>query len=257
MSPRIFRAHLRRLFLSPNLYIAMVVYAVLLLLPCLTVSSIGGNSSMSMLNYTQSTTPGFVYFNATIIPALAYAVTYISDYETRLLYVWCIRGGTERYAVSYYLTALAGGFLTSFCGSLLFIGINLLRDVPVFGGFYGGFAVRNYETMYLSGQHTGLVLAVLTEYALGASALSGAAAAFSAIFHRKAAGLGVPIVFFFVFNMYKTALHPLLDPIALTWTVDYSLPYPHWVCKGLAFLVYAITFGLITVMQIKRSVENA
>jgi hypothetical protein len=39
--------------------------------------------------------------------------------------------------------------------------------------------------------------------------------------------------------------------------VDYSLPYPHWVCKGLAFLVYAITFGLITVMQIKRSVENA
>ena len=105
MSPRIFRAHLRRLFLSPNLYIAMVVYAVLLL-PCLTVSSIGGNSSMSMLNYTQSTTPGFVYFNATIIPALAYAVTYIGDYETRLLYVWCIRGGTERSGVSCICGAL-------------------------------------------------------------------------------------------------------------------------------------------------------
>jgi hypothetical protein len=251
MKSKIFRTHLRRMITSRGLYFSIVVYCLLMMLTSMNVDRmLTGRNSMALLIYSIDMS-GFGMFLTTAVPAMAYVLTYIDDYDTRLLYVWCVRAGTERYAVSYYLTAVLGGFCTSILGMALFTAINYLRGVPLITDFPG---TISYEALYYESR--GLYVAViLLEYALGCAAMAGVAAACSSITHRKMVALIIPMLFKYIFDIFP--VHPLLSPLQLTRVSNYAVPMPTFVSKLLAFFVYTVISGLITVTQIRRSVNNA
>ena len=258
------RTHLVRAFSAPTLYLCSVVYALLL-----TISSLGRNSVMQISNGLQfGHIVGFNMILSAVLPALAYAVTYVDDYTTRLLYVWVVRTGARRYAISYYTAALIAGFCVSLMGNCLYIIIMLLRGCPFeSGSTVGSITFHTYESWYLNGWTALYIITVLMEYALGAAAMSGIAAVCSSLFHQRFSALCIPVMCFFLFDILSMvvtvfpelgwSIHPMLNPNQLTQVSSYfDTPVLNLIYKMLTAAVYFVVCGGITAYTIERSVEN-
>ena len=202
MKNRTFAAHLYRLFRSPSLYICIVSYVLLLIVPMLRPNYLN-NIVMSGLYRAQVS--DFYFVLSAVIPALAYAVTYVDDYDTRMLYPWAVRSGARQYAVSYYLTALMGGFLVGFLGNAIYIGIHLLLGMELDAeiGWNHTAMYYQYDVIYDEGHIALYVFIILMEYALGAAAMAGISAMCSSLFHQRFATLAIPVVYFFMTDVYS------------------------------------------------------
>ena len=275
MHTRTFTAHLKRAFTTPMLYVCIVLYAAMLLGTTLGDRT-GSDCAVDLLNSAQY---DFYMVLATVFPALAYAVTYVDDFDNKLLHHWTMRSGLRSYAVSYYLVSVLAGFIVSFAGSALFLGIMQLRGFPLDRnavsniqqtGFY------QYSLWYFRGQMVPYVVAGLSEYALGCVAMAGFAAACSTLMHRKLSAVVVPVIYFqFISILHKLKQYiPPLDKllrsnvgqmIQSNQLVSQShfanslaeVPLHTFLYKFLMVAAYAIVFGTITVWSIERSAENA
>ena len=257
MKNRTFQAHIRRIFTQPVFYICILLYFLLLMLPSLnppTENSMMSSDLNSLWYYAQTVSTGMPYIAATVVPALAYAVTYMDDYDTRLLYVWAMRSGTESYAVSYFVATLAAGFLVAFGGNLLFLAVNDLRGFPFADGHI--FDQTAYCRWYNEGHPVMYVLAHITEYALGASAMAGMAAAIGCTFNKRVTMLGLPAIYYFCYDLLQ--LPKLFDPYDLCGISDYAeTPLANMGQKLVICAVYWIICGFVTKRSIGRSVEHA
>ncbi len=265
MKNRTFAAHLYRLFCSPPLYICIVSYVLLLIVPMLRPNYLNDSVMSSLL---RAQTSAFYFVLSAVIPALAYAVTYVDDYDTRMLYPWAVRSGAKPYAVSYYLTALLGGFLVGFLGNAIYIGIHLLLGMKLDAdiGWNHTATYSQYDAIYDEGQIALYVFIILLEYALGAAAMAGISAMCSSLFHQRFATLAIPVFYFFMTEVYaKLAyvfgwinLHKLLIPGYLAQTSFYVKdPSLNILYKLLTVALHIIVCGYITVRHIERSVDNA
>jgi hypothetical protein len=252
------------------LYLCIAMYALLAMFPLM--DSNPPMDAMQVLSSGHSN--GLHFLMTTVIPALTYAVVYVDDYDTRLLYVWVARSGQKAYALSYFATALISAFAVSFVGDVMCLVGCAMRGLPIIvfneaiGRYSGTFTVYD---MLLAYNHTGLfVLVVLTEFALGATVMAGLAAAFSTLTHRRLMTLCLPIFYFFLWSMVFTIaknfpelnlkLHPMLNIEHLAWVSEYfreTWPLANFLYKLLTCAIHWVTFGLITVWQIERSVKNA
>ncbi len=259
MKNRTFQAHIRRIFTMPMFYICIVLYFLLLMLPSLnppTENSFMSSDLDSLWYYAQMVSTGMPYIAATVVPALAYAVTYMDDYDTRLLYVWAMRSGTERYAVSYFIATLAAGFLVAFGGNLLFLAVNDLRGFPFVYTASGQVRRTVYSAWYNNGYPVLYVLAHTTEYALGASTMAGLAAAIGCTFNKRVAMLGLPAMYYFCYDLLP--LPKLFDPYDLCGISEWAeTPLANMGQKLMVCAVYWVVCGFVTVRAIGRSVENA
>ncbi len=257
------RAHLYRAFTTPALYISTGLYALLLLLS--TLGDSGHYTVMNGLKIAQHNV--FYMVLSTVLPAFAYALTYVDDYDTRLLYPWVVRTGTNAYARSYYITSVLSGFLVSFFGCLIFISIRLLLGDPLEHSESGHIAFNVYRSIYNERWMVGYMLLNVLRYALGAAAMSGIAAACSSLFHLRFFTLLVPVFYFFVYSAYRTLWNFLdrilpepflLDPEKLIGNHNYARdPLQNALWRLVAVGLHLVVFGILTTQAIKRSVENA
>ena len=214
---------------------------------------------------------GLQFVMVTVIPAWTYAVVYVNDYDTRLLYVWAVRSGQKAYALSYYVTALISAFAVSFVSNALSIGVCVLRGSPVINPdpFKGG-PYQPYEMLQDRGLLLLYVLVVLVEFALGASAMAGLAAMFSTLTHRRLMTLCLPIFYFFLstttliistnFPELGLQLHPMLnieDLIRVSYFFADGWPLANFLYKLLTCAIHWVVCGMVVVCTIERSVKNA
>ncbi len=275
MHLRSFTAHLKRALTTPMLYICILLYAVMLLGTTLS-DRVASDCAIDLLELAQR---DFYMILATIFPALAYAVTYVDDFDNKLLHHWTMRSGVRSYAVSYYLTSILTGFIVGFVGSALFIGIMLLRGFPLDRNvttniYQTGFWM--YGQWYFRGQMVPYIVAGLSEYALGCAAMAGFSSACSAIMHRKLSAVVVPVIYFELISMlykindYVPPIDKLLRSEPGQMLNTYHLtnessfvstlaeaPLHNLLYKILFVAGYVIVFGTITVWCIERSAENA
>lgn len=257
MKNRIFTAHLRRLFQSPSIYVSMVLIALLTQVTSFRVSM--GHDGLSFLATTMTNSFGLSIVLLGLIPVFPYALSYADDRNTRMLYFWVLRGGTERYAVSYYVTTLLGAFFSVFGGLALFFvmirarGFAIIADdiVPPTGTF------QSYASLYNNGHEGLFFLAIFSELALGASAMAGIAAAAASIFKNKITIVAAPLMFWMplmcVFP-YDNMLY-VNDLLMITWNAPD--PLSNFLQKLLTVSIYWIACGLITVWNIRKKVRNA
>ena len=274
MHIRTFTAHLKRAFTTPMLYICILLYAAMLL-----GTTFGRSVSATTLGILVRLHNDFCRVISTIIPALAYAITYVDDYDNKLMHHWTVRSGVRSYAVSYYAVSVLAGFVVSFAAISLFIGIMTLRGYPLDRDVVSNVfrtEIEEYEPWYLSGHLLGYTAAGIAEYALGCGAMAGFAAACSALLHRRVPAVVVPVLYFYVNDILR-ALQKYITPLQKVLTsplgritdwwglVDRDmyvspiipLPWHNLGFKFLLFLLYVILFGGITVCCIERSAENA
>jgi hypothetical protein len=257
------RAHLYRAFTTPALYISTGLYALLLLLDTLGNSAYG--TAMNRLLMSQCSQ--FYMVLSTVLPASAYALTYVDAYDTRLLYPWVVRTGTNAYARSYYIASVLSGFLVSFFGCLIFISIRLLLGDPLEYSESSHIVFIVYRSVYNEKWMVGYMLLNVLRYALGAAAMSGIAAACSSLFHLRFFTLLVPVFYFFGFRAYCSVRKLLnfvlpkpflLDPNSLIGHMDYAQdPLQNALWRLVAVGLHLVVFGILTTQAIKRSVENA
>lgn len=252
MKNNTFSVHLRRAFSSPRLYISILLYALALQIPSMKVTMF--RSVFGLYEAAQIDSLGFAFILSCVIPALPYALTYVDDYNTRMLYNWSVRSGMVYYAVSYYVITLVTAYATSFLGSLVFLGINSFRDLPFLDSGTGfGFA---YADLYNSGHKVLYVLAIISEHSLGTCAMAGITTASASIFHHKFASVSVTVLFYLTSAIFL--LGNILDPAHLIHVASYtSSSWDNLATKLFITSVYCIACGLITTAQIKRSVQNA
>ncbi len=257
------RAHLYRAFTTPALYISTGLYALLLLLDTLGESHHGtAMNGLLISQYSQ-----FYMVLSTILPASAYALTYVDDYDTRLLYPWVVRTDTNAYARSYYIASVLSGFLVSFFGCLIFIAIRLLLGDPLEHSDSSYIVFTVYRSVYNEKWMIGYMLLNVLRFALGAAAMSGIAAACSSLFHLRFFTLLVPVFYFFGFRVYYTIRSLLnyvlpkpflLDPEKLIGHFDYAQdPLQNVLWRLAAVGLHLVVFGILTTRAIKRSVDNA
>lgn len=274
MHIRSFSAHLKRAFTSPMPYICMILYTVLLL--GYTNDSPTQDTVMTQL---QQAHRAFSMILCTAFPALAYAITYIDDHNNKFLHHLTMRTGVRSYALSYYTVSVLSGFAVSFAGIALYLTIGALR-----GGEFNHHIVTNvfqtdfymYSQWYLDGLMVRYLAASIMEYALGAGAMAGFAAACTTLFRRRVSAVMIPSLYFFVNTiLYRLSKHiPVLEKLLdtrigrilnineLIGPADLvnaaaDLPLQHFLFKLLLFGLYAVLFGIITVWMIERSAENA
>ncbi len=275
MHTRTFTAHLKRALTTPMLYVCIVLYAVMLL--GTTFGNLADSDCIADLLTTAQSE--FYMVLATVFPALAYAVTYVDDFDNKLLHHWTVRSGVRSYAVSYYLVSILAGFIVSFAGSALFIGIMQLRGFSLDRNVVSNISQTGFYTYslwYFRGQMVPYVTAALSEYALGCAAMAGFAAACGAMMHRKLSSVVVPMIYFYIIRIiyklddYIPPLKKLLQTGVGKMLQDYQLvcqshfagsivelPLHTLLYKFLFVAAYAIIFGTITVWCIERSAENA
>ncbi len=277
MYTRTFNAHLKRAFTTPMLYICIALYAAMLLGTTFS-ERIARYCAVDLLTEAYR---DFYRVLATVFPALAYAVTYVDDFDNKLIHHWTVRSGVRSYAVSYYLVSVLAGFIVSFAGSVLFLGIMLLRGFPLDRNVVSniqqpGFYL--YGMWYFRGQMVPYLLAGLSEYALGGAAMAGFAAVCSVLMHRKLSAVVVPMSYFYLSGILMTLEDyiPALDKLmgsGLRWVWSCShivgvvgfdhlmsraeLPLPALLYKFLYISAFVIVFGTITVWRIERSAEDA
>ncbi len=264
---RTLQAHLCRAFTSPTLYLCIVLYVLLASFPLLEHDA--PPTAMQFLWETH--TSGLQFVMVTVIPAWTYAVVYVDDYDTRLLYVWVVRSGQKAYALSYYATALISAFTVSFVSNTLSIGVCVLQGIPVIQTDpFKGTMFQAYELLQDQGYFVLYVLAVLAEYALGASVMAGLAAAFSTLTHRRLMTLCLPIFYFFLstttliisknFPELGLQLHPMLNIdnlIRVSYFFADGWPLANFLYKLLTCAIHWVICGMVVVCTIERSVKNA
>ena len=252
MKNRIFLAHIRRAWMSPQIYLCMVIY-------WLGLQLTGGQQSytpavLDLLYRAHFQIMGFMFMVICVVPLLAYTATFTTDYRTRMLNFWCIRGGSEDYATSYYITALLSAFAVSVGGNSLYIIVNLLRGFPL---TYGSAAMGSaYPEVFGTGNMVLYVAVILADFGLGAVVCAAIAAAAGSIFRRRFAVYGVPLLI--VHSAPMLPLPPILDLEELT--ADLSGigvgDAENFFGKLIGVLFYAIICGFITTKCIKRSVSH-
>ncbi len=252
MKNHVFAMHFRRMFTSPLLYLAIVLYA--LSMHMVSGNMHMGNTVMLMMECTYWEVSGIRFLTICVVPALAYAMTYASDHGNRSLYFIVQRSGTVRYAMAYYITAWTGGFLVSLLGNGLFVVMNLLRGIPLYSD--PPTAVNAYLDFFRAGPVTSYFAVVMLDLSLAAPTMVCVAAAAGSIFRHRFAALGIPVIFYFGINLVAD------DTV---WNIERLCRLGSYAGDGLqplmpkmiVALVFFVVGGVITVAQIKRRVHHA
>ena len=252
MKNHIFLAHLRRAWRSPQIYLCMVMY-------WLGLQLTGGQQSytpavLDMLYQAHFQIMGFMFMVIFVVPLMAYTTTFTTDYRTRMLNFWCIRGGSKCYAVSYYITTLLSAFGVSAGGNLLYILVNLLRGQPL---TYGSAAMGSaYPEVFATGNMVLYVGVIVADIGLGAVVCAAIAAAAGSIFRRRFAVYGVPLLA--VRSALMLHLPAMLDLEELTDAISKigRGDMQNFGYKLAGVLFYAIVCGFITVRCIERSISH-
>ncbi|MBQ9082466.1 MAG: hypothetical protein IJY28_03080, partial [Clostridia bacterium] len=233
-------------------WLCMVIY-------WLGLQMTGGQQSytpavLDLLYRAHSQIMGFMFMVICVVPSLAYTATFTTDYRTKMLNFWCIRGGSTAYGVSYYLTALFSAFGVSVGGNLLYIVVNLLRGFPLTSG--SAAMGSAYPEVFATGNMVLYVAVILADFGLGAMVCAALAAAAGSVFRRRFAVYGIPLLI--VHSAYMLHLPPMLDLQELT--ADLSGigcgDFQNFFGKLIGVLCYGIIAGIITVRGIERSVEH-
>ncbi len=252
MKNRVFIAHLRRAWTSPQVYLCMVIY-------WLGLQLTGGQEQytpavMDLLYRAHFQIMGFMFMVICVVPLLAYTATFTTDYRTRMLHFWCVRGGCAHYAVAYYITALLSAFAVSVGGNLLYIVVNLLRGLPLTSG---SAAFGNaYPEVFATGNMFLYIAVIVADFGLGAVVCAALAAAAGSVFRRRFAVYGVPLLI--VHSAPMLRLPPMLDLTELTADLSGigNGDAENFFGKLLGVLCYGIICGFITTRCIERSVSH-
>lgn len=257
MRNRIFFTHLRRLFLSPSIYLCIILIALFAQATSFRVNM--AHDGLSFLALTMTNSFGLSIVILGLIPVFPYALSYADDRNSRMLYYWAIRSGTERYAVSYYITTLLGAFLSVFAGILLYFIMIRARGFAIAeNGFVnpnGQF--QSYVPLYNHGHKLLFYLSIMCEYALGAAAMAGISSAAASIFKNKITIIAAPLMFWMPLMCIFPTNNVLYVNDLLRVTANDADPLKNFLLKVFTVSIYCIACGLITVYNIRKKVRNA
>ena len=130
MKTYLYRTNLLRARWMPNFALA-VAGSLIVLLSISFSSNNFADSVIELFNTSKSNVASLMLVTLCLFPALPLSLTYAQDHETRFLYFWTLRGGLRRSIRRHFQIAVLLGALVSGLSDLLFVGILLLRGIPL------------------------------------------------------------------------------------------------------------------------------
>lgn len=256
MKNRIFLVHLRRMLTRPALYLTMVLHALLIALPLLTKSALTLTALDGLQTYVHGLF-GVYYVGLLVLPAVPYAICCSDDKNTRMLYFWCIRSGVRQYGAAYYLCALLSGFLMTFGSILLYFWIAAGLGYSVYHQPTGTPPYKwLYDALVHGEDYRLLVLWLAVDFALGAMAVAGVAAAAASVFKNKITVYTVPMIAALLM-IYLVDFRNDVSLMSLACARHLGDSFgPHVLNKLLVVLLYTSVCGVITVKCIERGMRR-
>ena len=117
---RILWVDVRRGFRSPGFWLAPP-----LIFAAMAIATSGKTNSIDLINLLAVGVFGSGTFLLTlcILPVLPYSMAYAADHRAQAVWLWSVRIGIARYAVSKFIAAVAMGMLAYILGMALFLSL--------------------------------------------------------------------------------------------------------------------------------------
>ena len=125
---RILWVDVRRGFRSPGFWLAPP-----LIFAAMAIATSGKTNSIDLINLLAVGVFGSGTFLLTlcILPVLPYSMAYAADHRAQAVWLWSVRIGIARYAVSKFIAAVAMGMLAYILGMALFLAVSSI-ELPLF-----------------------------------------------------------------------------------------------------------------------------
>lgn len=204
MKFRLYRTNLLRACWMPNL--ALAIIGELLVLLSVTFSNHNfATSVIGMLGTTKGNSAGVMLVTQCLFPGIPLALTDAQDQNARFLYFWTLRGGLRRSIRRHFQVAVLLGALVSGISDVLFVGILLLRGIPLVGDDMGGGAFPEPLA-----QGNVLLFFVVTIFysMLSAAIAAGWAALAAAVFCHPLSALAAPLIIYILWLRVVPASAP-------------------------------------------------
>lgn len=192
----------------------------------------------------------------TILPVLAYGLSYAKEVEENSSCFFIIRSGITRYSLVKVIIAGTVGFLVVFLGLLLFI-LLLWTRYPFFIHVTGD---GPYDLLIEQGDTLKGVFFYLTHQGLVGALVSVSAICFSSFIPNAFTTTAAPMIIYFSLLRITSSmkLPMVIDPlywVAAMYTAEVSAT-ESLLMKGAVIMILCLILGTITVWRIRRRVLN-
>lgn len=240
-------------FLLSVVGVAMVMY--------MAISRMGeGMQSASVwyLMYLSISGSGIVSTTLCLFPVFAFGLSYASEWQQKAEKYWIIRTGTESYVWSKTVVCYLSGFLTVFCGMVLFV-LLMSLFYPLYTGNINSIQSGDYEILAAKGHVLAAYLLYMIHNALSGSIMATCALCFSSVLPNTFCTATAPMLLYFVLLRVTTrlSLPGWLDPLYWNGGIYYAdTVHTTLFIKVVTSVVVGICFGCFSKRNIERRLMN-